>query len=130
QKIAKYEFKGVPFSAWLYRIASNEVAQYFRESAKNRMVSLETEHLDHLREEMEQEQGPQRREAMIKALDELRDVEVELIEMRFFEKRPFKEIADILGLTESNAKIKTYRTLEKMKKIILRNSGPGEAPSL
>ena len=50
--------------------------------------------------------------------------------MRFFEKRPYKEIADILGLTESNAKIKTYRTLEKMKKIILRNSGPGEAPSL
>ncbi len=130
QKLSKYEYKGVPFSAWLYRIASNEVAQYFRETSKNRVVSLETEHLDHLQDEMEEPQGQQRREAMIKAFDDLRDSEVELIEMRYFEQRPFKEIADILGLTESNAKIKTYRTLEKMKKIILRNSGPGEAPSL
>ena len=30
QKIDKYVFKGVPFSAWLFRIASNEVAQHFR----------------------------------------------------------------------------------------------------
>jgi RNA polymerase sigma-70 factor (ECF subfamily) len=29
QKIGTYEYKGVPFSAWLYRVASNEVAQYF-----------------------------------------------------------------------------------------------------
>jgi len=63
-------------------------------------------------------------------MEELKEVEMQLVEMRFFEQRPFKEIAEILGLTESNAKIKTYRTLEKMKKYIVTISGPGEAPSL
>src|SRR4051812_22341421 len=38
--IKKYEFKGVPFSAWLFRIASNEVNMYFRKTNKERVVSL------------------------------------------------------------------------------------------
>jgi RNA polymerase sigma-70 factor (ECF subfamily) len=39
--------------------------------------------------------------------------------MRFFEQRPFKEIAEVLNITESNAKVRTYRVLERLKKIIL-----------
>ena len=40
-----------------------------------------------------------------------------MIELRFFEERPFKEIAEITEITESNAKMKTYRALEKLKKM-------------
>jgi RNA polymerase sigma-70 factor (ECF subfamily) len=39
--------------------------------------------------------------------------------MRFFEQRPFKEIAEIAGITESNAKVRTYRILERLKKKML-----------
>ena len=39
-----------------------------------------------------------------------------IIELRFFEKRAFKEIAQVLNITENNAKVKTYRVLEEMKK--------------
>jgi RNA polymerase sigma-70 factor (ECF subfamily) len=35
--------------------------------------------------------------------------------MRFFEKRSFKEIGEIIGLTENNAKVKTFRALVKLK---------------
>ena len=35
--------------------------------------------------------------------------------MRFFEKRPFKEIAEILNTTEGNAKVKMFRVIEKLK---------------
>lgn len=130
QKLNRYQFKGVPFSAWLYRIASNEVSQHFRDSAKNRVVSIEEENLSKLGEELKEPKDQLHQQVMIKALDSLKEEEIQLIELRFFELRPFKEIAEILELTESNAKIKTYRTLEKMKKYILNNSGPGEAPSL
>ena len=41
-----------------------------------------------------------------------------IIEMRYFEERPFKEIAEILEITETNAKVKTYRALDKLKKVI------------
>jgi RNA polymerase sigma-70 factor (ECF subfamily) len=40
--------------------------------------------------------------------------------LRFFEKRPFKEVADILDITENNAKVKIYRLLQKMKKKFIR----------
>ncbi len=131
QQIHKYQFKGVPFSAWLYRIASNEVAQHFRNTQKNRVISLESSHLHDLFDEMHSGQKESYKNALIQALDELKESDVQLIEMRFFEQRPFKEIADIIGITESNAKVKTYRILEKLKKIILRiHTSGGRAPEL
>jgi RNA polymerase sigma-70 factor (ECF subfamily) len=45
----------------------------------------------------------------------LKEDALQLIEMRFFERRSFKEIGDILELTENNAKVKTFRALEKLK---------------
>jgi RNA polymerase sigma-70 factor (ECF subfamily) len=57
---------------------------------------------------------------MIQSLDYLKEDDLEIIEMRFFEQRPFKEIADILNITESNAKVRTYRILERLKKIMMK----------
>jgi len=52
------------------------------------------------------------------ALGILEDQEMELIELRFFEKRPFKEIGEILDITENNAKVRTYRILDKLKSLL------------
>jgi RNA polymerase sigma-70 factor (ECF subfamily) len=38
-----------------------------------------------------------------------------LVEMRFFESKSFKEIADILEITENNAKVRTYRAIDKLR---------------
>jgi RNA polymerase sigma-70 factor (ECF subfamily) len=50
--------------------------------------------------------------AMLNSLD---DDQVELIDMRFFQEMSFKEIADILEISEANAKMRVYRLLEKLK---------------
>lgn len=118
QNLNDYRFKGVPFSAWLYRIASNEVSQYYRTYQKNRMVSMEEMHLHDMIDEMEREENEELRNGLILALDKLKEPDLQLIEMRFFEQRPFKEIADIVGMTESNVKVKTYRILERLKKTL------------
>ena len=41
-----------------------------------------------------------------------------LVEMRYFEQRPFKEVAEIMGITENNAKVKLYRALDRLKKTV------------
>jgi RNA polymerase sigma-70 factor, ECF subfamily len=46
---------------------------------------------------------------------------MQLIEMRFFEGRPFKEMADILEKKESAVKMKVYRILEKLKISLRKN---------
>ena len=127
QRLGSYKFKGVPFSAWLYRIATNEISQHFRNEQKNRVVSIEEHNFVDLVEEMKESNTEIYRNALIHALDELKEQDVSIIEMRFFEQRPFKEIADILEITESNAKVRTYRILDRLRKIIIKKSEQGQA---
>ncbi len=115
QKLESYQYKGVPFSSWLFRIASNEVAQYYRQHQKTRVICVEDADLSNMMGEMQEDRDETHLNNLTKVLDTLEDKDLQLIEMRFFEQRPFKEIADILGMTESNAKVKTYRILERLK---------------
>jgi RNA polymerase sigma-70 factor, ECF subfamily len=116
QNLHKYTYRGVPFSSWLYRIAHNEINQVFRKKIIARTVNIETEHLNSIIEEIEEEDDIMRfQQVLIDVICDLPEGDLELIEMRFFEKRPFKEIAEILDITENNAKVKVYRILEKLK---------------
>ena len=119
QRLEDYTFRGVPFSAWLYRIASNEIAQWYRQTKKVRVVSVEASNLASMFEEVLDDDLEAYRPLLIPALEELKEADLEIVEMRFFEQRPFKEIAELLNITESNAKVRTYRVLERLKKIIL-----------
>ena len=117
--ISGYQHKGFPFSSWLYKIAANEVNQYYRQNKKGRTVNLEENDIKNIIEEVALPFDNSRREKLVDVLASLSLEKLELIEMRFFEKRSFSEIASILNITENNAKVKTYRILGEMKKIML-----------
>ncbi len=53
-------------------------------------------------------------------LQKLKRDELQIIELRFFDDMPFKMVAEVLNITETYAKVRTYRTLDKMKKIFLK----------
>jgi RNA polymerase sigma-70 factor, ECF subfamily len=53
---------------------------------------------------------------MLQSLDTLKEDDLQLIELRFFEQRSFKEVAEIVGITENNAKVKVHRILERLKR--------------
>jgi RNA polymerase sigma-70 factor (ECF subfamily) len=100
----------------LYRIAANEITSYHRVNQKARTVSIEESSLAALLEEdLDENQWDKYKPKLTEALKELRETDLQLIEMRFFEQLSFKEIAEIVGLTESNTKVKTYRVLERIK---------------
>ena len=115
-KLKKYENRGLPFSAWLFRIAINEVNQYFRKNSRTRYLTLEDAGLEQLQDTLE---DPGDQELLLATMKEvlanLSEAEVTLIDLRFFENRPFKEIGEILGITEANAKAKTYRIMKRMR---------------
>lgn len=118
QNIKKFIYKGVPFSAWLYRIATNEVTQWFRKQNKTRIVALEDTHTKHLVEELDDKQGLelniQKLNSVIQQLD---PEELTMVQLRYFEQLPFKEVGEIMNITENNAKVKMYRLIQKMKKL-------------
>ena len=119
--INKFSFRGLPFSAWLFRIALNECNDFFRKNNRHRLVTMEEGMVDHLYDELTAETRLEDlRQRLPEILQKLSVNELQIIELRFFEQRPFKEVADILGITETYAKIKVYRILEKMKKLFLK----------
>lgn len=118
----KYEFKGVPFASWLYRIAHSEVMQVFRDKKAQRTVNADVADIKHLCEEIQENYYEDFMPALGQIIKTLPEDELQLIEMRFFEKRAFKEIAEIMMMTETNAKVKLYRILERIKKTLTKNS--------
>ena len=116
--IKKYEFKGVPFSAWLFRIAFNEVNMYFRKHKGDRIVSVDQKGVLLIAQETELNDNAEILQKMMSSLKKLAAADVHLIELRFFEKLSFAEIGIIIGITENNAKVKVYRIIDKLKKLM------------
>jgi RNA polymerase sigma-70 factor (ECF subfamily) len=116
--IHRYEYKGVPFASWLFRIAHSEVMQLFRDQKNKRAVNADIGDMRNICEQVEEPFFEEYLPAVQQMIKQLPEDELHLVEMRFFEKRPFKEIAEILNITENNAKVRMYRVLEKLKKTI------------
>jgi RNA polymerase sigma-70 factor (ECF subfamily) len=115
--IHRFEDRGVPFASWLYRIAKSEVYQCFRDRKADRYVNIDTVQIVEFIDEFDHEENLNNVNRVTRLLKELKEKEMQLIEMRFFEKRSFREIAEILQMTENNAKVKTFRVVEKLKKL-------------
>mgnify|MGYP006175683645 FL=1 len=120
KNLSKYEDRGVPFGSWLYRIAKSELYQTYREMQSSKTVSM-----DHVQiptfdtlffenQELEHNQS-----LLLAAMQKLKEEQLKLIEMRFFEQLSFKEIGESIGITENNAKVKTFRALEKLREHFL-----------
>ncbi len=116
--IHKYEDRGVPFTAWLYRIASNEVNLYFRKQKKMFSVEIQEKHVQDLMGEIEISgiENEDEQEKLIEILNSIKPEYVEIIELRFFMQYSFREIAEFYDITEANAKMRLYRILDKLKK--------------
>ena len=116
--INKYEYRGFPFSSWLFRIAVNEVNMHFRSASKNFSVTISESMMGSMVEEAELENTEENQRQMIEALNELPEDQSQMIELRFFEHYSFKQLGDFYRITEANAKVRVYRIMKKMKKII------------
>jgi RNA polymerase sigma-70 factor (ECF subfamily) len=119
--LGKYVDRGLPFSAWLFRIALNEVNMFHRKTKSDRCVSIDSKGVHNLISESGETLGKDEHKLLLAALTRLPESEMQLIELRFFEERPFAEVAEITGITENNAKVKVYRILSKLK-ILLKGS--------
>lgn len=121
--LPKFEFKGLPFSAWMFRIALNEVNMYYRKSSRERVVSIDQTNIgEMIAEAGGEKESEENRQLVLKLLSTLAPDEMQMMELRFFEKRAFAEVGEILGITENNAKVRTYRIIDKLKKVLDKTS--------
>lgn len=126
--IEKYQEKGVPFTAWLYRIAHNLTANWYRDTRRRKEVSLE-DHTDlpHLAELPERElEKTQEKELLLNAIRRLPPDRQQLILLKFLEDLSNGEIAVIMGKTEGAIKSLYHRSLIALREQVLEISGLGE----
>ncbi|RFM25748.1 RNA polymerase sigma factor [Deminuibacter soli] len=102
------------FSTWMYRVALNVAISYYRSTKKTRNTIPFTEmHIDlpDLPAEADAGGGIALLHRHIAALPELDRALIIL----YFEEKTYREIADIIGITETNAATKISRIKEKLK---------------
>lgn len=118
--ITSYVEKGIPFSAWLYRIAHNLIANWHRDNHRRKEVSLEDQmDLPHHGELPERtvEQN-QETELLLKAIRRLSADRQQLILLKYLEDLSNNEIALIMSKTEGAIKSLYHRALIALRKEI------------
>lgn len=109
------------FSAWLYRIAHNLVVDSYRRRSP---VTFSRDELDKNRTRLPsvEEVAQTRHEAanLVKAVQHLNDLEQDVIVLRFVEGLSHREVAQVIGKSESASRVIQHRALASLRKILVR----------
>jgi RNA polymerase sigma-70 factor (ECF subfamily) len=127
RKLWQFRWRNISFSSWLYKIAANEINQYFRKAEYKKSISLEE--LEEQGFEPVSSHDPE--SELVEAQEKLKQhqdfLEIqekivrlpakyqEVIALRFFEQKQIKEIAEILGKKEGTIKSLLHRAVEKLR---------------
>ena len=111
--IQKYTDRGVPFSAWLYRIAHNLVANWHRDRSRKQEIPLDDlptlqSKGDHPEKNLVRSQE---QEALLRLIRGLPSERQNLLILKFVENMSNSEIGEIIGRSEGAVKSLYHRTL-------------------
>lgn len=122
--IKNYHHRGVPFSAWLYRIAHNLVANWHRDNSRRKEVPLEDRNVPHVvRNQPEAEiVSHQEKEDLLRVIRTLPEERQQLLILKFVEHLSNQEVAVIMGRSEGAIKSLYHRTLLILREELNKNS--------
>lgn len=110
--LPRFEWRGVPVTAWLFRIAANALADHWKREGRTSPdpppdVPDEREYQD-----------LERRVSLFQLVDRLPDVQRQVIQMRFVEERSIRDVAAALGRSDGAVKQLQLRALENLRRNI------------
>ena len=105
------------FSTWMYRVALNTAISLYRKSTR----TIKTQDISDVSFKIQSSEYDNTEElqlaALYNAIRSMNDIDKALIFL-YLEDKPYKEIAETLGITEVNARVKMNRAKDKLKKIL------------
>jgi RNA polymerase sigma-70 factor (ECF subfamily) len=108
--LPRFEWRGVPFAAWLIRIAANALADHWR-----RTVREAGDRAGEMPDASEMD-GIEQRAILFQLVERLPELQRRVIELRFGEEKSLREIAAALDRTEGAVKQLQLRALENLRK--------------
>ena len=109
RNLKRYEYRGVPFSAWLFKIAANAIAQWGRDHARANEAPLEDA------PEPITDEDAERRAVLFDLVRTLPADQQTVVRLRYAEQKSMREIADAMNRSEAAVKQLHYRALENLR---------------
>jgi RNA polymerase sigma-70 factor, ECF subfamily len=111
--LKKFEWRGVPFSAWLYRIASNAIADRWQRLSREHSGSgAEDPPAPH---DLASPEEIEKRARLFRLMSDLPEDQRRVIEMRFALGKSIAEIARELGRTDGAVKQLQFRAIRALR---------------
>ena len=107
-------------STWIYQIALNVAISDFRkENRRPKRVEL-SENLMNISDDIYDNLTEKQIEIMHHAIAQLSEIEKAIV-MLYFEEKDNEEIAEIVGITQNNVRVKMTRIREKLRTMLVKN---------
>ena len=116
--LPRFEYRGISFGAWLYRIAHDRVADHFRLQARRPTLPLENGFLamqNGVEHEVEANLEAQR---LKKAIGQLTADQQQVVLLRFNAGFRLKEVAHVMGKSIDAVKMLQLRALARLRQLV------------
>jgi len=118
QSISSFRWKGVPFSAWLFRIAHNQVVDYLRKKTRQATESLdESLVISKSDPQLVVEQRLDIEQLML-ATKQLTKAQQEVIALRFVSELSTAQVAKVMGKSEGAVKALQHSAIVALRKAL------------
>jgi RNA polymerase sigma-70 factor, ECF subfamily len=114
--LPNYEFRGIPYGSWLFCLAKTELNEYYRKEKlmpKSSSDNIVLPFYDSCK--FEQAEAENMKERLKIVLSRLKVEEKQLIDLKYFQSYTYAEIGEQLGISTVNAKVKTFRAVERLR---------------
>ena len=108
--LAQYEWRGVPFAAWLLRIAVNAVIDHGKRAARELPVVDDPPEPAKVELRLVEDHA-----RLFRLVEQLPEAQRQVVHQRFIEQRSIREVAERLGKTEGAIKQLQLRALERLR---------------
>ncbi|HXM23980.1 MAG TPA: sigma-70 family RNA polymerase sigma factor [Terriglobales bacterium] len=120
--LRRFEWRGVPFAAWLLRIATNAIADRSQRAGRELAVDDPPELSEEASADVDVEEV-EHRAWLFRLVDQLPADQRRVIAMRFAEEKSIREIAEELGRTEGAVKQLQFRGLQNLRAQVREKPG-------
>ena len=119
KSISSYKYqKGTPFSAWLYRIAHNQVVDYLRKKSKRATVPLEESLASGGSDPSSEVERSLEIERLVACTKQLTKAQQEVISLRFVGELSIAQVAKIMGKSEGAIKALQHSAIVSLRKVL------------
>ena len=125
QSIANFQWKGIGFSSWLFKIASNLVIDYYRNKSRRNIESIEKrDYIGETNWEQISEFLDNRDlfQAIYKDTEDLTDLQKEVVNLRFVGDLSLKETAEAMSKNVNSVKAIQHAAIKKLKEKVQENN--------